>query len=363
MTVNLSRPDFQKLTHIVQSLPEFGTERDRRRLVAGALEGVPKSDVILARLDLGGTPMGGAVEVIRFLADFGQVAYGKEALGVFLNYIQAFVGEENTAFISNLFITYPLDAPASPDRPLDHWYNIVSPEEIREKIIGENTLQHINILELALEVARPVVHLRVVKQNGHQSLGTGFLVAPDLLMTNNHVIASAVEAITTEYSFNYQLGRDGKLLDIVPVQAMLEGLFYTNPDLDYTVLQLFDEPGKTFGVLKLKEIMVRKDDRVAIIQHPGGHLKKISMQNNFVAYADARDVQYTTSTLPGSSGSPVFNDKFEVIAIHHSGGLLEEPGTGRRYLCNAGTSMIAVLNDLKKYAPEIHNLLREKLNG
>jgi len=32
---------------------------------------------------------------------------------------------------------------------------------------------------------------------------------------------------------------------------------------------------------------MRRDDRVAIIQHPGGHLKKISVQNNFVAYADA----------------------------------------------------------------------------
>jgi predicted NACHT family NTPase len=124
-------------------------------------------------------------------------------------------------------------------------------------------------------------------------------------------------------------------------------------ELDYTVVSLKDLP--SFGSpLILKSKQVRRDDRVAIIQHPGGHLKKISMQNNFVAYADANVVQYTTSTLPGSSGSPVFDDDFQVIAIHHSGGMLLEPGTKQRYLRNAGTSMIAVLNDLKSNAPEIY---------
>jgi V8-like Glu-specific endopeptidase len=82
------------------------------------------------------------------------------------------------------------------------------------------------------------------------------------------------------------------------------------------------------------------------------------MQNNFVAYADANVVQYTTSTLPGSSGSPVFDDDFQVIAIHHSGGMLIEPGTKQCYLRNAGTSMIAVLKDLQVNAPEIYARLQ-----
>ena len=81
------------------------------------------------------------------------------------------------------------------------------------------------------------------------------------------------------------------------------------------------------------------------------------MQNNFVEYIDRRTIQYTTSTEPGSSGSPVFDDDFHVIAIHHSGGMIAEPGTTRRYLRNAGSSMSAVLEDLKAHAPEIHGRL------
>jgi len=81
------------------------------------------------------------------------------------------------------------------------------------------------------------------------------------------------------------------------------------------------------------------------------------MQNNFVEYADTQVVQYTTSTEPGSSGSPVFNDDFEVVAIHHSGGMLAEPGSGRRYLRNAGSAMIAVLQAVQQQAPALYGLL------
>jgi hypothetical protein len=169
VTVQLSQPDFQRLTRIVQNLPDFANVRDRRRLVAGALEGVPQADVILARLDLDGAAMGISVEVVRFLSQFGQVAYGKEALSVFLNYIQPFTGDEDSDFILELFQKYPLDVPATPDRLIDRWRGTSSVVDVQEKIIGENTLRDIYILNLALEASKAVVHLRLPK-----SAGTGF---------------------------------------------------------------------------------------------------------------------------------------------------------------------------------------------
>lgn len=353
MTVQLSQPDFQRLSRIVQNLPDFANVRDRRRLVAGALAGVPKADVILARLDLDGTPMSVAVEVLRFLSQFGQVAYGKEALGVFLNYIQPFTGDEEQEFILNLFNEYPLDTPASPSRMIDRWLGTTSIADIQEKIIGENTLRDIYILNLALEASKAVVHLSVPT-----GAGTGFMIAPDLLMTNHHVITSQAEAEKTVYTFNYQLDINGLVCSTQIAQALPGGAFYTNPDLDFTVVNLQNLPNFS-NPLTLKGKQIRRDDRVAIIQHPGGHLKKISLQNNFVAYADTKVVQYTTSTLPGSSGSPVFDDDFQVVAIHHSGGMLTEPNTQRKYLRNAGTSMIAILKDLQANAPAIYARLSE----
>nr|WP_277883940.1 serine protease [Nostoc sp. FACHB-888] len=179
------------------------------------------------------------------------------------------------------------------------------------------------------------------------------MIAPDLLMTNNHVINSPEVGEESDFSFNYQLDIKGKQCPTQTIGALAGGAFYTNEALDYTVVTLKEVPG--FGKpLIFKSKLMRRDDRVAIIQHPGGHLKKISIQNNLVAYADNEVLQYTTSTEPGSSGSPVFDDDFQVVGIHHSGGMLVEPNTQQRYLRNAGTSAIALLNDLKNNAPEIY---------
>ena len=121
MTIQLAQSDFQTLSSIIQKLPDFINVRDRQRLLANALEGVSQSDIILGRLDLDGSPMGVSGQIIRFLADFGQVAYGKEALGVFLNYIQPFVGNENSGFILHLFQKYPLDTPETPSHLISLW--------------------------------------------------------------------------------------------------------------------------------------------------------------------------------------------------------------------------------------------------
>jgi V8-like Glu-specific endopeptidase len=359
MTVELTKPDFNRLISIVYNLSQFTTVYERVPLIKGAFAGEARGNIILAQLKLDGGSMKVAVEVVSFLSVFGQVAYGREALGVFLNYIEPLTGHEDSCFIQDLFQRYPLDTPASPNRLIVRWRGTENLDDIKEKIIGEDTLRHINFLEMALDAAKAVVHIKVLRLNGRTELATGFMIAPDLLMTNNHVIASQEEAQQAEYTFNYQLDKNGEECSTKIVNALPNGNFHTNLELDYTVVKLNNVPD--FGnYLKLQNKLVEQDERVAIIQHPGGQLKKISIQNNFVVYADTQDVQYTTSTLPGSSGSPVFNDDFQVVAIHHSGGMLTEPSTQRIYLRNAGTSMIAVLKDLQTNALDIYTQLQGK---
>jgi S1-C subfamily serine protease len=354
MTIKLKQEDFRRLVEILQAHPDFKSARDRRKLVEGALEGSSRADSILAGLDLEGAPRVAAVEVVKTLADFGQVAYGKEALGIFLNYLQGIAGDEQADFLADVFAAYPLnDVAAIRQQPIGHWRGTESPQDVREKIVGENTLRDVSVLELALDAAQAVI--RVGLPGG---AGSGFMIASDLVMTNNHVIATSEDAARAEFTFNYQLDRAGKVRDPVTVDALSDGIFCTSSLLDYTVVQVREPPN--FGApLKLRPALVRRDERVSIIQHPGGHFKKISMQNNFVAYADRQMVQYTTSTLPGSSGAPVFDDDFQVVGIHREGGVLQEPGSGQRYLRNGGTSMIAILADLKANAPAIYARIKQ----
>ena len=56
-------------------------------------------------------------------------------------------------------------------------------------------------------------------------------------------------------------------------------------------------------------------------------------------------LQYSTDTMPGSSGSPVFNDLWQVIALHHAGGDLQSNDQGDRRFVNEGILMSAIQTD------------------
>jgi len=67
---------------------------------------------------------------------------------------------------------------------------------------------------------------------------------------------------------------------------------------------------------------IRIGDSVNIIQHPEGRLKSVLVHNSNLLHLEnateaAAYMWYTSDTEPGSSGSPVFNNRWEVVALHH----------------------------------------------
>jgi V8-like Glu-specific endopeptidase len=88
-------------------------------------------------------------------------------------------------------------------------------------------------------------------------------------------------------------------------------------------------------------------EHVVIIQHPGGGAKQIALTANQVVNLFEHRLQYTTDTLPGSSGSPVFNDAWKVVALHHAGGNLVTNPRGDRMFANQGILMAKILERLK----------------
>jgi endonuclease G len=57
---------------------------------------------------------------------------------------------------------------------------------------------------------------------------------------------------------------------------------------------------------------------VTIVQHPGGGLKQIAIRDNRLVDVLDTFLHYEADTEPGSSGSPVFNDQWEIVALHHA---------------------------------------------
>lgn len=328
----------RQLIKILESMPLLGTYRGRLQILQSAgLENV------IPQIDLEGEPFVVVSQIVQVLEAYGRVSYEHEALGVFLNTVKEFIGgaEENREFIEYLMKQYDLMTPFKKQEELQDWKGQEDSQGALEKIIGENTLRHISFLQRGLEVSRAVALLDV-----SEWVGTGFMISPNLLITNNHVLPSIELLPRTKIRFNYQLtfnGREEKVRDYTAAEG---GLFYTQPKLDYTVVELEESPGKDWAILPLSKELPLPDSRVNIIQHPAGQPKQISLQNNLVQYADSTRVQYLTSTLNGSSGSPVFNDNWLVVALHHAGGMLVEPRTKRTYFRNEGITMAAILNDL-----------------
>ncbi len=367
-TLKLLPEDRRRLLQVVTTLVKSLRYHEIRQLLEDALEGKAKAKTICDNLHLDGAPDSMAREIIAKLTTFGRFEDRTYALGVFLNFIKTDrdLGDDDVRFIDTVLDTYRLVAAASPEPSADERQGEkeTPAKDFKEIIIKPSTFWQISMLKLGLKAEKAVVHLDVLKDNSQQQiLGTGFMVTEDLLITNNHVIATPWEAENSEYSFNYQLGSEGERQERTLARANPAQGFYTNEELDYTILRLEKEPGQEFGYLSLEAAVMKKGDRIAIIQHPGGGFKQISIQDNSIAHAGELFVQYTASTLPGSSGSPVFNDKFKVVAIHHSGGKLEDPDTKHDALRNEGTSSCAILKDLQQHVPTLYDeVIKASLN-
>jgi len=191
---------------------------------------------------------------------------------------------------------------------------------VLERIIGKNDLMSISYLEIGLRVARTVGRVHI--QNADGSLagyGTGFMVSPRLLLTNNHVFENASIAGASRVEFNFQEGPDGKLLSSDFVNFDPTAFFVTDKALDFSIVALRSSPKYGWNGLSAAEGKLIVGEYVTIIQHPEGKRKQIALRENQVVDMLDDFAHYRTDTAPGSSGSPVFNDQWEIVALHHSG--------------------------------------------
>jgi V8-like Glu-specific endopeptidase len=180
---------------------------------------------------------------------------------------------------------------------------------------------------------------------------TAFLTRDNLLITNHDVIASAEEAKRAKTQFNFQETREGLATQVAEFALTPEDGFATSPlegGDDWTAVRVNGDPSKEWGVLPLVMADVKANDYVNIIQHPGGVPKQIALNRNLVTFVGGDRVHYLTDTLPGSSGSPVFDIRWRVVALHHSGAYLTEPGSSGKRLCfrNEGIHVKAILEGL-----------------
>jgi endonuclease G len=244
-----------------------------------------------------------------------------------------------------------------------------------ERVIGESDLTSINFLDRGRRAAAAVCRIKMPMNEGF-AYGTGFLVGPRLLITNNHVIASAAEASQVEAEFGYEHDVDGVLAAPVQFNLRPDEIFFTDSSLDFTFVAVapFSEGGvslERYGRLPLIPASGKGigGEWVSIVQHPNGQPKQIAIRASQIVSLDPEEVpginledfiHYSTDTEPGSSGSAVFNDQWQVVAIHHKAvpaPRKSRPTRGKevRWIANEGVRISAIFAHLSRVRFEDDN--------
>jgi V8-like Glu-specific endopeptidase len=227
----------------------------------------------------------------------------------------------------------------------DDWRGPGGPQ--LEKIIGTaSTLVPISYLEIGLLRSRAVARIKLAST----ASGTGFLTTHNRLITNHHVLPDNDAARTAKAQFNYQTTADGLNAGVDEYGFVPDVEFRTSEADDWTVVRVDGDPAAKWGSLALAPAVIETGDRVNIIQHPLGQRKQVSFYSNVVVFVGSNRVQYLTDTEPGSSGSPVFDKQWNVVALHHSGGWLPEPNGAdatRSFYRNEGILIDAVIAGLQ----------------
>ncbi|WP_330277820.1 serine protease [Lentzea sp. NBC_00516] len=246
-------------------------------------------------------------------------------------------------------------------------------------VIGEDDTIDVAFLHDGAAVARSVAKLAVHRHfDGRPStlaggkpdlgLGTGWVLAPGLLITNWHVVDARLplepmastadfelQGKSTQVQFDfYDRGKDGHTVHSVSCAA-------SNRELDYAILQLSDDERpalrlRTEPVLKPASRALR--ERVNVLQHPRGEPMRLGFRNNFVVTGTDDRLSYLTDTAGGASGSPICDDAWFVAALHRGWRMI--PGDpvevwGRSIKQeNYGTPIGLILADLKDAHPDLY---------
>ena len=294
---------------------------------------------ILNSLDLSGDRRSAIVKLIESLEYWGQLSDGRWATEVMLRNAQR--AAKNTQFEQKLeFIRQVFDLPAAKaDLP-------ALPEQIASDV---NYLMPVMFLDAGHRASRAVARLCVPqvfdgqpRMNGTKpslAVGTGWLIAETLLVTNYHVVSArfsgdppakkpdvVLQATGAQAWFDY--------VDVMKPAAMfrITALEAGDEALDYAVLRLAavalndPRPLTEWGFLRLAPVTaeLRTGQPLNIIQHPGGDVKHIAIRRNDCVSFTTDEFLYLTDTLPGSSGSPVFNDDWQVVGLHRASRALPE---------------------------------------
>ncbi len=322
------------------------------------------------------------------------------------------------------------------------------PPQIAAEIFDIPVYQTAPVSQNPLDDLKKITENQLAKINPIP-IGTGFLVGGSHLLTNHHVIESKKVAAQCVAQFNYVENTQGSIQKSIDYEFD-PILFVTEPDLDYTLVQLksgmftrqagyeFDwvqliedeesvKPGLDWVefrgtrekvisawdssqeaiqqltsegytvVVEMEAIVIwhpdgkydhdeikaisvqmgyenfadelksseksdqipsKAGDAVIIVQHPKGKQKQIVLSNNEIIKNGLYQgvLRYEAQSNYGSSGSPVFNTHWKLVALHHaavprppeSSSQVQQSEMNNKPIAQQGIRICRIIEDLRR---------------
>jgi hypothetical protein len=196
-----------------------------------------------------------------------------------------------------------------------------------ERVYGWDRFHPIGWLRQALVTCRSVARLEDSYGNG---CGTGFVLAGDqfragwpsrVLLTNAHVVP---DTVAVEDAFITFRGLVDEGPDTAARVQPAGDMLWCSPkhELDACFLALPDTLNPEVAPLPVRPafptLSSKAQVRAYVIGHPLGSPQiQLSLHDSVVLAAGEVYAHYRSPTETGSSGSPVFDERWRVIALHH----------------------------------------------
>lgn len=171
--------------------------------------------------------------------------------------------------------------------------------------------------------------------------GSGVVVGPNTILTNRHVVSRA------HSPENIRIAPARKSQTEVPFGGFEASDFIINDDEDLAVVHVSPKSIGSIGELVDQAKIVNNPststgDSITVTGYPGDKpFGTMWESRGKVVYTNDDTIRYNASTVGGNSGSPLFNDKNEVIGIHHAGG--------------------SIWNAAVRFRPSIYNFIQENI--
>jgi hypothetical protein len=239
--------------------------------------------------------------------------------------------------------------------------DVQAPVINHEMVFGRDRFESLANYRRGLERTTCVARIGASADTGE---GTGFILRGSdicekfgdrtVLITNAHVISKerrlqdkgSLDPGDAVVTFEALPGCEGR--EFRPGAV----LFSSPPEeLDATIVELFDVPLPQVPYPLAAALPGRNSEtQVRLIGHPAGRSLQFSV-NKLLDHEEPK-IHYRTASEGGSSGSPVFNQEWKLIGLHHAGGeaMPKLNGQSGTYEANEGLWIRAIREQACKEA-------------